>query len=100
MREVYSNSSISFTQPRKIDLLDLYCSINLALYFMIHFFEFLYIELTLAIAEPSYTVAEDAGVLSVSVTVTGETDIIVTGRYVTFRFLQSGCSCTKKPTIM
>ena len=67
---------------------------------MIHFFEFVYIELTLAIAEPSYTVAEDVGVLSVSVTVTGETDIIVTGRYVTFRFLQSGYNCTEKPTIM
>ena len=66
---------------------------------MIHFFEFVYIELTLAIAEPSYTVAEDVGVLSVSVTVTGETDITVTGRYVTFRFLQSGYNCTENPLL-
>lgn len=50
----------------------------------IKFLKFVFIELTLSIAESSYTVEEDAGVLSVSVTVTGATDIIVTGRYVTF----------------
>ena len=48
----------------------------------IKFLKFVFIELTLSIAESSYTVEEDAGVLSVSVTVSGTTDIIVTGRYV------------------
>ena len=73
-----------------VNLFELYNVVNYSMVgeysslLTIKFLKFVFIELTLSLAESFYTVDEDAGVLSVSVTVSGTTDIIVTGRYVTF----------------